>query len=154
METFCHMNSSGLCLPQLMGLSATSQRPFQFLTAMLEHLQGKQRTSNHCGLGCLCPKREIYKLKKVHPELKLSELSSFLVSKKHSGGLHQTGCCLRSFVGNFLFLERSSIKQSSSLEKSQLKSFLSILLKHMSNCPDVNIVMHMLQIGIKNPEEL
>lgn len=58
------------------------------------------------------------------------------------------------FVGSFLFLERSSIKQSSSLEKSQLKSFLSVLLKNMSNCPDVNMVMHTVQIGIKDPEEL
>ena len=71
LETFCHVNSSGLCLPQLVGLSATSQRPSQCLTTTLELLKGKQRISNHCGLDCLCPKREIYKSKKTASRIKI-----------------------------------------------------------------------------------
>lgn len=47
-------------LAAALDLSATSQKPFQCLTASLEPLQRKQRTSNHCGLDFLCPKREIY----------------------------------------------------------------------------------------------
>lgn len=94
----------------------------------------------------------------MHPELKLSEALSFSVRKKILWWIISNWVMLFVVVvvviGNFLFFESNSIEKRTSLEKSQLKSFLSILLKHMSNYPGVNMVIHMLQIGIKHPEEL
>lgn len=115
-------------LAAALGLSATSQRPFQCLTASSEHLQRKQRTSDHYGLDCLCPQKRrfiSFGFLKVHPELKFSEALSQLGKNTL---VDYVNWMLLFFVvvviGNFLFFESHSIEKKPFLGKIPIKKFL------------------------------